>query len=118
MKKFNLLLLAVLAVTFLSCTSLTGKLQLLDTLKENIASKLDTGKIDLELINNEELIVVLKDPKFQEYSPDEKKKLSFEIGIMASNLELELEKGQVKFVTEINQGLLKTSDAESFEMFE
>ncbi|TRZ40798.1 hypothetical protein D3A96_15280 [Robertkochia marina] len=97
--------------------NITEKLQLLDTLKESISSNLETEDVDLELINNEELVVVLKDSKFQDYSTDEKRNLSYEIGQMVSNLEIELENGQVQFLTEEKQGFFKTSDGESFDMF-
>ena len=121
MKKFNLLILSILLITTIGCSNLTGKFKFMNELKNSVSEKYGTEEVEVQLINKNDLLVVLKDSKFENYSPEEKKDVSLEIGEIVSNLntnDININNGQVQFLTEKDYGLIKTGDAQSFKMHE
>ncbi len=93
----------------------------MNQLKESISQKYETEKVEINIKNNNELTVSLIDPKFVDYSPAEKEQIALEIGKLAKELSEDKEtikSGVVNFRDEENYGIVKTSDSETFQMYE
>lgn len=116
LKHFVILLL--LAST--GCTEVMGKMAFLGDLQQEIIEKYDTEEIDLHFKNNV-LEVTFKDSKFQGYTESQKQKIAYQIGRMANSMQEDgskIEAGVVNFVDEDNLILVKSSSADSYQMFE
>ncbi len=120
MKKINFTLLTFLLTLFISCSNLTEEFVFMNDLKESISDKYETEKVEIKINNKTELIVLIKDSKFESYSGKEKARISYDIGSMAMNLKTSKEKiksGSVKFISEENYGVVKTSEIDSYKMY-
>lgn len=104
-----------------SCAELPAKFRFMNNLKGNIAAEYKTENIEISIENREELIVILKDHKFEELGPEEKKLMSFKIGELATALNeegVEITNGHVKFLKEDAAGMVSKTDATTYRMFE
>lgn len=121
MKKYTTATLIILLITLFSCSEMTGEFEYMNRLKKSISEKYETEKVEINIKNNNELIVSLIDPKFDDYSPAKKEQISREIGKIAQELREDKEKiksGVVKFRDEKNYGIAKTSNTVTFQMYE
>ena len=120
MKKINFTLLTFLLTLLISCSNLTEEFVFMNDLKESISDKYETEKVEIKINNKTELIVLIKDSKFESYSGKEKARISYDIGSMVTNLKTSKEKiksGSVKFISEENYGVVKTSEIDSYKLY-
>jgi len=104
-----------------SCSNVTNELSFMNDLKESISEKYDIEKVELKMNNGSNLTVIIKDSKFENYDLKRKQRISSEIGQMITHLrdnDEPIKSGSVRFMNEDNYGIIKTSDSESFKMFE
>ena len=121
MKKITTTILTVLFITLFSCSEVTGEFKYMDELKKSISEKYETEKVEINIRNNDELIVSLVDPKFDDFNTDRKEQIAQEIGKLAQELREDKEKlksGVLKFRDEANYGIAKASSTETFQMYE
>ncbi len=120
MKRINFTILTFLLILFISCSNSAEEFLFMKELKTSISDKYETEKVEIKINNKTELSVLFKDSKFENYSKNKKERISFEIGKMAMDLNENKEKiktGVVKFISEENYGIVKTTDTESFKMY-
>jgi hypothetical protein len=92
----------------------------MNDLKESISDKYETEKVEIKINNKTELKILIKDSKFENYSGKDKAIISYDIGRMATNLKESKEKiktGVVKFISEENYGVTKTSETDSYKLY-
>ncbi|MGB7786272.1 MAG: hypothetical protein WBL27_09240 [Salinimicrobium sp.] len=89
-------------------------------LKNAISETYDTGEIQIKIINDEQLLVSLKDSDFYAHSSAEKQEISKAIGKMANDLKKgePFKAGTVKFVTQSSLGVLSKTETVSYNMFD
>jgi hypothetical protein len=117
MRIFTSVVLSILLVSLFSCSEMTGEFNYMNRLKESISEKYETQKVEVNIKNNNELIVSLIDPKFDDYTPARKEQISREIGKLAQELREDKEKiksGVVSFRDEESYGIVKKSSSVSF----
>lgn len=121
MKKHTSVVLTIFITALFSCSEVAGEFTYMNRLKEAISEKYETEKIEINIKNDDELIVSLIDPKFDEYSETKKERISREIGQLAQELREDKEtikSGLVNFRDEENYGVVKASSTETFKMYE
>lgn len=120
-RKIASVFLTILLISLFSCSEMSGEFKYMNQLKESISKKYETEKVEINIKNNNELMVSLSDPKFADYSLSEKKQIALEIGKLAEELREDKEaikSGIVNFRDEENYGVVKTSDSETYQMYE
>lgn len=121
MRRLKFILFAFLTTLVFSCSNLVGEFEFMLNLKESISEKYDTEKVEVKIHNKTTLIVSIKDSRFEELSGKVKQKISHEIGGMVSDLRKDdhnIESGIVKFISEENYGVAKTSQTDSYNMYD
>lgn len=120
MKKYACTILPIFLIILFSCSEMTGEFKYMIQLKKAISEKYESDKIDINIKNNNELIVSLIDPKFDDYTATKKEQIALEIGKLAQELSEDKEtikSGTVSFQDEKNYGIAKISSAETFPMY-
>lgn len=121
MKRILTVLLFISILSLSGCSFFTGEFSYMDNLKKTVLARYGTEKVEIKLINSDELVVVFKDPKFEELKPEEKQRISREIGILANALredEPHFHKGSVEFVLEENYIIASRSTSLSYSMYD
>lgn len=120
MKKITTTIFAVIFISLLSCSEMTGEFEFMNELKTSISGKYETSEIEIKM-ENRELIVILKESDFSHLNVAEKEQISREIGKLVNEIRGKKEKtgsGVVKFREEGDYGIAKTSSTETYQMYE
>lgn len=121
MKKTFTGIMTIFLITLFSCSEVVGEFEYMDELKNAISEKYETGKVEINIKNNNELTVSFTDPKFDDYSSAKKERIALEIGKLAQELregKEGIKTGVVNFRDEENYGVAETVNTVSFQMFE
>ena len=120
MNKKTITIFAFFITLIISCSQLSGQFAYMMELRDAISEEYDTRQVEVNLKNKTVITVTFKDSKFEDFSGKRKEKISHDIGEMARNLaegQEPFESGEVIFVTERNYGIAKTSESDSYSMF-
>ena len=92
----------------------------MNSLKEVLTERYASEKLEISIINQEELTVTLIGAGYKDYSPDEKQEIAREIGQLAVSIDEEQPKfksGVVEFVENSRFLVVSISHKESYDMF-
>lgn len=120
MNKTTITIFTFFMTLIIGCSQLSGEFSYMMKLRDAISEEYDTKQVEVNLRNKTEITVTFKDSKFEDYSGKRKEKISHDIGVLARNLgegQESIESGEVIFVTEKNYGIAKTSESDSYSMF-
>lgn len=93
---------------------------LMNNLKNNISKIYDIQRIDIKMLNQDDIKITFTDSRFNNYSSNEKQKLAKEIGALVTKLTEDKSKiitGELIFIDESNYLLVKAKKSESFKIF-
>lgn len=115
------LLLAVILLSFsIGCSGFPQKMKYVSNLKQVLTETHGLSDVEVNLHNNSELLIIIKDEEFTGLSSLKKKQLSLEIGRLVADFTGEavaLTKGEVEFRFEKDLGITKVSGSDTYEMF-
>ena len=121
MNKKTITIFTFFITLIISCSQLSGEFTYMMNLRDAISEEYDTRQVEVNLKNKTEITVTFKDSKFEDFSGKRKEKISHDIGEMARELQEDREPvktGVVIFVSEKNYGIAKTSESDSYNMFD
>lgn len=120
MKNIFLLPAIVLLSFSISCSGFPQKMKFVSNLEQVLTETHGLNEVEVNLHNNSELLVIIKDEEFTGLSSLEKKKLSLEIGRLVADITGEaiaLTKGEVEFRVEKDLAITKVSGSDTYKMF-
>ena len=120
MKKIVFISLFSVVITLFNCSEMKSELIYLKNLKNNISSTYDLKNITVKMTSNNHLKIILENSRLNKYSPQDKRELAKQIGILAlKNVEdnTKIEKGVLIFLDSSNGPISKTSDSTSYNLF-
>lgn len=119
--KNSFLLPAIVLLSFtISCADFPQKMKYVNNLKQVLTETHGFHEVEVNLHNNSELLIIIKDEEFTGLSSLEKKQLSLEIGRQVADISREavaLTKGEVQFRFEKDLGITSVSGSDTYEMF-
>lgn len=116
---FLFLALALLSIS-IGCSGFPQKMKYVSNLKHVLTETHGLHEVEVNLQNNSELLIIIKDEEFTGLSSLEKKQFSLEIGRLVADFNGEsvaLTKGEVQFRFEKDLGITKVSGSDTYAMF-
>ncbi|MDW5288239.1 hypothetical protein [Formosa sp. PL04] len=123
MKKIGFIFTLLGFISILNCTNAKDKLSFIYNLEQSIASEYNTDQIEIKVNEDEgniDMLIIITDPKFNNYSEKQKHNMAKIIGEFALKSEKETSKtktGELLFKNETNMLLYKTTDSEHYKMY-
>ncbi|WP_299781790.1 hypothetical protein [uncultured Formosa sp.] len=107
----------------MNCSKSNDNLSFIFNLKQSITSEYNTNKINIHInedADNINLQIFITDPKFNNYSVQEKRDMAKTIKKFTAKNEMKTFKtktGELIFKNETNNIIFKTTDSESYKMY-
>ncbi|WP_162623361.1 hypothetical protein [Confluentibacter sediminis] len=93
----------------------------MNKLSNEIKETYNIKSIDIKMLRKDDIIISLTDSRFHNFSSEKKQALANQIGELVSKLRGDMTKintGELLFINETNFIVGKTTESESFKMFE
>lgn len=120
MKRFSFAFIFLILFTFSSCSKASNEIMFMNSLKNDISKIYNIERVDIKIMDQNDIKISLIDSRFNNYSSEEKQKIAKQIGELVIELRKDMSKiktGELTFTDESNYLIVKTSKTESFNLF-